>query len=69
MNAFELKDFSILTDEFHRLKGILLNVGLKDCAELASRLQQHAKDHDLLALGEYRPLFMKRMQAFLKSEQ
>jgi CheY-like chemotaxis protein len=67
-NAFELKEFSILMDEFHRLKGILLNVGLKECAELASRLQQHAKDHDLLALGEYRPLFMKRMQAFLKSE-
>jgi CheY-like chemotaxis protein/nitrogen-specific signal transduction histidine kinase len=38
------KDIKVLIDDFHTLKGVLLNLGLPDLAEQASTLQKSAKD-------------------------
>ncbi len=63
------KNLSALTDEFHRLKGVLLNLGLNDFAEQASTLQKYAKDEDMLALDEYQENFTKIMVDLLEEEE
>ena len=63
------KDLSALTDEFHRLKGVLLNLGLKDFAEQASSLQKYAKEEDMLSLDEYKNSFTDIMVKLLEEEE
>ena len=63
------KDLSSLTDEFHRLKGVLLNLGLTDFAEQASSLQKYAKEEDMLALDEYKESFTSIMVELLEEEE
>ena len=62
------KDLTALTDEFHRLKGVLLNLGLKDFAEQASSLQKYAKEEDMLSLDEYKNSFTEIMVKLLEEE-
>ena len=63
------KDLSALTDEFHRLKGVLLNLGLKDFADQASSLQKYANEADLLALNEYKKPFTDIMVNLLAEKE
>jgi HPt (histidine-containing phosphotransfer) domain-containing protein len=63
------KDLGALTDEYHRLKGVLLNLGLKDFANQASSLQKYAKDEDMLALDEYKEPFTDEMVKLLSDEE
>jgi len=47
------------------LKGVLLNLGLIDFAEQASSLQKYAQDEDMLALNEYKDIFIMIITDFL----
>jgi len=63
------KKLSGLKDEFHRLKGVLLNLGLKDFAKQASNLQKYAEEEDMLALDEYKDVFTKVMVDLLEEQE
>lgn len=63
------KNLSSLTEEFHRLKGVLLNLGLTDFAEQASSLQKYAQDEDMLALDEYKDNFTNTMLELLEEKE
>ncbi len=44
----ENRDTAELAEDFHALKGVLANIGLKECASRASNLEQIAKDDKLI---------------------
>ena len=62
------KNLTGLTEEFHRLKGILLNLGLTDFAAQASSLQKYAQEEDMLSLDEYKDGFTHIMGELLEEE-
>jgi HPt (histidine-containing phosphotransfer) domain-containing protein len=65
----QAQDLSSLTDEFHRLKGILLNLGLSDFAQQASTLQKYAQEEDILSLDEYKHSFTNIMGELLEEKE
>ena len=62
-------NLNALKDEFHRLKGVLLNLGLKDFANQASSLQKYATEEDKLALEEYQEMFTHKMKELLEVKE
>ena len=65
----KVKDLKALTEEFHRLKGVLLNLGLSEFAEQSSRLQKYAQEKDMLGLDEYKFSFTKEMKELLEAKE
>jgi len=55
-----------LKEEFHRLKGVLLNLGLKEIATQASDLQRYAEREDIMALKELQVDFVSTLNVFLE---
>ena len=54
-----------LTDDFHRLKGVFLNLGLKELALEAGALQKHAQEKDFMKLMEDKEPFLDTINTFL----
>jgi len=54
-----------LREDFHRLKGILLNLGLKELAEQAEDLQRYAEEEDILSLKELQKEFVTTLNELL----
>ena len=54
-----------LTDDFHRLKGIFLNLGLQKFAFEAGVLQKHAQEKDFMKLIEAKEPFLDAINTFL----
>ena len=54
-----------LTDDFHRLKGVFLNLGLQELAQEAGALQKHAQEKDFMKLMEAKDPFLDSINAFL----
>lgn len=54
-----------LTDDFHRLKGVFLNLGLKELALEAGALQKYAQEKDFMKLIEQRDPFLDTVKSFL----
>jgi len=59
---------SNLIDDFHRLKGVFLNLGLNDFALEAGRLQKYAEDEDFKGIIEVKNSFIDRVNLFLTTE-
>jgi len=55
-----------LKEDFHRLKGVLLNLGLKEVATQASDLQKYAEKEDIMALKELQTNFVSTLNGFLE---
>jgi len=57
---------SPLRDDFHKIKGVLLNLGLKEIATEAAVLQKHAEKEDIMALRELQVNFISTLNEFLE---
>jgi CheY-like chemotaxis protein/anti-sigma regulatory factor (Ser/Thr protein kinase) len=57
-----------LTDDFHRLKGVFLNLGLKELAEEAESLQRHAREREFSKIVEVNPPFIESIEMFLSED-
>ena len=57
-----------LTEEFHNLNRIFLNLGLKDLAIEAKELKKYAENKDFIALLEAQKPFIFRLNSFLKMD-
>ena len=55
-----------LKEDFHRLKGVLLNLGLKEVAKQAEDLQRYAEEEDILSLKESQNEFVAILKEFLE---
>jgi len=55
-----------LREDFHKLKGVLLNLGLEEIASQASQLQRYAEDEDVLSLQELQKEFVISLNEFLE---
>ena len=54
-----------LTDDFHHLKGVFLNLGLKDLALTAGALEKHAEEKDFMKIMEEKESFLHTVNRFL----
>lgn len=63
------KDTKALVENFHALKGVLLNVGLDEFAEQAGELQKTAKNGDLIALVKSKDKLLTNIQKLLDEAQ
>jgi CheY-like chemotaxis protein len=54
-----------LTDDFHQLKGVFLNLGLKDLALEAGALQKHAQEKDFRKIMKEKEPFLKTVNTLL----
>ena len=54
-----------LTDDFHQLKGVFLNLGLKDLALEAGALQKHAQEKDFMKIMKEKEPFLKTVNTLL----
>ncbi len=63
------KDTSALADDFHAIKGVLANLGLKVCAESAGKIQHKLQDGDFRGVTEAKKEFLKKMNQFLVEMQ
>ncbi len=63
------KDYSSLTDEFHRLKGVLLNLGLDDFAQQANDLQHYAQDENSIALDKHQHIFISLLNSLVEESE
>jgi len=67
INSHESK-MTLLTDDFHRLKGVFLNLGLKELAKEASNLQEHAQNEEFTKIMELKTPFMDQLNQFLTED-
>jgi len=58
-------DLAPLRDDFHKLKGVLLNLGLKEVATQAEILQRYAEKEDITALRELQNSFIGTLNSFI----
>ena len=64
----EKEQVNKLTDEFHRLKGVFFNLGLKEFASTAGVLQKYAQEEDFMQLREGKEPFILSIKQFLSDE-
>jgi CheY-like chemotaxis protein len=57
-----------LVDDFHRLKGVFFNLGLKEFASEAGVLQKYAQEKDFMQLIESKEVFVQSINQFLSAE-
>ena len=57
---------SPLRDDFHKLKGVLLNLGLKKIATQAEELQQYVEREDIMSLKELQQGFVETLSHFVE---
>lgn len=55
-----------LRDDFHKLKGVLLNLGLKKIATQAEELQQYVEQEDVMSLKELQKSFVETLSHFVE---
>ena len=60
------KTLDPLREDFHKLKGVLLNLGLKEVATQAEALQKYAEEEDIMALKELQTNFVGTLSTFLE---
>jgi CheY-like chemotaxis protein len=56
---------ALLADDFHRLKGVFLNLGLNQLAAESSNLQDDAKKQDFQKIMDLKMPFMEKLNQFL----
>ena len=54
-----------LREDFHKLKGVLLNLGIKEIASQASDLQKYAEQEDIASIDRVKPDFIEALNSFL----
>jgi CheY-like chemotaxis protein/HPt (histidine-containing phosphotransfer) domain-containing protein len=62
---FEKKDIKELVENFHALKGVLSNLGLKEIADMAGELQKLAEKGDILAIDPLNKRLLKSLSSLL----
>jgi len=62
---FEKKDIKELVENFHALKGVLSNLGLKEIADMAGELQKMAEKGDILAIDPLNKRLLKSLSSLL----
>ena len=55
-----------LREDFHKLKGVLLNLGLKNIATQAEELQQYVEREDVMSLKELQKSFVETLSHFVE---
>ena len=55
-----------LREDFHKLKGVLLNLGLKQIATQAEELQQYVEREDVMSLKELQKSFVETLSHFVE---
>ena len=55
-----------LREDFHKLKGVLLNLGLKQIATQAEELQQYVEREDVMSLKELQKSFVETLNHFVE---
>ena len=62
---FDKKDIKELVENFHALKGVLSNLGLKDIADMAGELQKIAENGNFLAIDPINKKLLKNLSSLL----
>ncbi len=62
---FDKKDIKELVENFHALKGVLSNLGLKDIANMAGELQKISEDGDFLAIDPLNKKLLRSLSSLL----
>ncbi len=68
-HSFKEKDTKALIEDFHALKGVLANIGLKELANSAGELQKTAEKGDFMALVEPKNKLLNYTELLLKEEK
>jgi len=68
-HSFQEKDTKALIEDFHALKGVLANIGLKELANRAGELQKTAEKGDFMALVEPKNRLLHYTEQLLKEEK
>ncbi len=59
------KEIKILVEDFHALKGVLSNIGLKSLANRAGEFQKIAEQSDFMRIANEGSIFLKNIQEFI----
>jgi CheY-like chemotaxis protein/nitrogen-specific signal transduction histidine kinase len=62
---FGKKNIKELVEDFHALKGVLSNLGLKDLAKLAGELQKISEDGDFLLIDKKKTALLEKLTPIL----
>ncbi len=65
--SVENKDVKELVEDFHALKGVLSNIGIKELAKLAGDLQKEAEKGDFISIVDGKNRLMKHLSLLLES--
>ena len=65
INNNQHNQISKLVDDFHRLKGVLLNLGLNKLAKEAGNCQKYAENKDIVKLMKIKEAFLDKVNLFL----
>ncbi len=63
------QDMKELVEDFHAIKGLLINLGLKEEAKIASELQDNCTLGNLQKVRSIKQIFLKNMTSFLNELQ
>ena len=63
--SMEQKDKNALVEDFHALKGVLSNIGVKTLANLAGELQKTSEKGDLIAISKSKDKLLEPIQKLL----
>ena len=63
--SMEQKDKNALVEDFHALKGVLSNIGVKTLANLAGELQKTSEKGDLIAISKSKDRLLEPIQKLL----
>ncbi len=63
----ENKDIQELVEDFHALKGVLSNIGIKELAKLAGNLQKEAEKGDFISIVDSKNRLMEHLSLLLNS--
>lgn len=66
-HSFKEKDTKALIEDFHALKGVLANIGLKEVANQAGELQKIAEKNDFMALVKPKSVLLNLMELLLNN--
>ena len=65
----EKKDLNELVEDFHALKGVLSNIGIKKCATLSGELQKIAEEGDFMNIIKKKDELLMNMQKILEESE
>jgi HPt (histidine-containing phosphotransfer) domain-containing protein len=65
---FLKKDVKELVEDFHALKGVLSNLGLKDMANMAGELQKISEQGNFLAIDPINKKLLKKISPLVSSK-